>query len=283
MNKNKSKLMHLVNNQVLPRERLVKVGPTNLTDEELVAILLRTGTQKENVLVLSEKLIKQKNLAEWSKINLDEWLKIPGINLAKASIIMAAIELGERASSRRKVGPSRITNPNSVLPFLADIRTQKKEHFKALYLNARLQVVHQEILFIGTVNSSLSHPREVFAPALEHRAIAVVLAHNHPSGSTQPSQEDKQVTENLLKAGKLLHITVLDHLIVTKDSLVSMRQLGSINEWSHDHFSAGDSLADQESISDLTSIDVNHSKVIKINHSEINLDNINYQLHPHWL
>lgn len=231
----------------MPREHLARVGAANIADEELLAVLLRTGNTQQSVLTLSRQLLAKHPLATWSERSLKDWQQIPGINLAKAATIVAAIELGERALSRKAGGPSRITKPESSLPFLAHIRNQKQEHLVALYLNARLQVIHQETLFIGTVDASLTHPREVFSPAIEHSAIAVIIAHNHPSGNTSPSQQDITVTRQLLAGAQMLQITLLDHIIVTHNSFVSLRQMGVIQEWKTDVSSRVGSVArDQE-------------------------------------
>lgn len=216
----------------MPREHVVRVGAANVSDEELVAVLLRTGSAQKNVLTLSQDLLIKYPLSKWPELTVNDWRQIPGIDVAKATTLVAAMELGERAVARKSSGPSRITTPESALPFLAQIRNQKKEHLVALYLNARLQVIHQETLFVGTVNASLTHPREVFAPAIEHAAIAVIIAHNHPSGSTTASPEDITITKQLLAAAQTLQLTLLDHLIVTGSAFASMRQMGSIPEWS---------------------------------------------------
>ncbi len=201
-----------------PREKLIEKGAENLADKELLAILLRTGRAGKSALDIAESILSKypkKALIEVSFANLKA---VPGIDIGKACTILAAIELTKRALEVQKTGRPIIESDEQALAQLHDIRNHKKEHFVALYLNARNELIHREDISVGTVNASIVHPRDVFAPALEHNATAVIVAHNHPSGNPEPSLEDRDVTARLLEAGKLLGIVLLGHHVVTKDN-----------------------------------------------------------------
>lgn len=140
--------------------------------------------------------------------------------------IMAAIELSQRALKKGLGTMPIVSSPADVLPLLIDIRTQRKEHFLCLYLNARNQVIHKEVVSIGSLSASIVHPREVFSIALTHAAASVVLAHNHPSGDVTPSQEDVVLTRRLVQAGQLMVIDVLDHIIIGQADYLSLKEQG---------------------------------------------------------
>ncbi|MBP6869164.1 MAG: DNA repair protein RadC [Candidatus Pacebacteria bacterium] len=201
-----------------PREKLIEKGVENLTDKELLAILLRTGRSGKSALDIAEIILSKfpkKKLMEASFANLKA---VSGVDVGKACTLLAAIELTKRALDVQKTGRPIIETTEQALAQLHDIRNHKKEHFVALYLNARSELIHREDISVGTVNASIVHPRDVFAPALEQNATAVIVAHNHPSGNSEPSPEDLEVTKRLKEAGKLLGIRVLQHLILTKDT-----------------------------------------------------------------
>lgn len=206
-----------------PREKLMARGPEALTLQELLALVLQQGTTKENVLEMSERVIRgygeKSILSERDPKRLSEDRDIP---ITKACQIVAVGELGRRTYDRQEGGFTTIRNAKDVYDFLPEMRTLPKEHFRALFLNSRNRVIRNEMISIGTVNSSIIHPREVFRPGLESNAVALVLVHNHPSGDAAPSAEDVQVTAQLIQAGKILGITVLDHVIVAGDSFASV-------------------------------------------------------------
>lgn len=208
-------------NALRPRERLIKYGPNKLSNSELLAILLSTGTKKHNVISLSKVILKKfkNNLTEVSVIELS---KISGLGPAKASKIVASLELGKRLLKNKK--HKLILKPQDVFNEMRDIRGSKKEHFVIFYLDTRHQEIKREIISIGTLNASLVHPREVFEPAIKNTASHIVLAHNHPSGVIQPSKEDIKITESLKKAGEILDIKVIDHIIVSQNEWYSMNQ-----------------------------------------------------------
>ena len=201
-----------------PREKLIEKGAENLTDKELLAILLRTGRTGKSALDISESILAKYPKRKLLDISFADLKKVSGVGADKACTLLAAFELTKRSLGVTKNGRPVIESDEHALAQLHDIRNHKKEHFVALYLNARNELIHREDISVGTVNASIVHPRDVFAPALEHNATAVIVAHNHPSGSSEPSPEDEEVTARLKEAGKLLGIRVLQHLILTKDT-----------------------------------------------------------------
>lgn len=206
-----------------PREKLIHDGPSALSLRELLAIVLVTGTTKEGVLDMAGRLVREYGergvVAETDPSKLSEELGIP---LVKACQIVAVGELGRRFYEKNPSGFTVIRNAADVYEYLGDMRTLSKEQLRGLYLNSHNHIVHDEVISIGTVNSNLVHPREVFRPAIEYSAAAVILAHNHPSGIPDPSDEDRRVTEQLVKAGKLIGIEVLDHVVIAKDGWKSI-------------------------------------------------------------
>lgn len=207
-----------------PREKLIAKGVENLSDKELLAILLRTGRAGKSAIDIAENILTKYPKKNILSVSFADLKKMNGIGADKACSILAAFELTKRVLGTEKSGRPTIENTEQALAQLHDIRTHKKEHFVALYLNARNELIHREDISVGTVNASIVHPRDVFAPALEHNATAVIIAHNHPSGNNVPSPEDYDVTARLQDSGKLLGITLIEHIIVTKDSHATVRQ-----------------------------------------------------------
>lgn len=206
-----------------PREKLVHYGSDKLSNAELLAIILGTGGKGINVVELSNKILKKfnNNLAEAS---LEELKTTFGLGEAKACEIIACFELGRRFLKDKKF--ELILAPGKVWDELKGIRDSKKEHFVVFYLDTRNQVIRQDIISIGTLNASLVHPREVFEPAIQYNAAQIIIAHNHPTGDTAPSVEDKKITERLQEAGKILGIEIIDHIIVVDKSWLSFREAG---------------------------------------------------------
>lgn len=203
----------------LPREKLERYGKEKLADYELLAILLGSGTKGQNVLSLARKIISLRRNTPLQHVTMDMLLTVKGLGHAKAAQIIAAIELGERSIKRQDV---EIFSANDVAKLCNDIRNSKREHFVAFYLNSQSELIERQIISIGTLNASLVHPREVFEPALILHAASIIVAHNHPSGKLDPSEQDKEITKRLTEAGMLLGITVVDHLIVTKTDHASI-------------------------------------------------------------
>ena len=197
-----------------PRERLKAKGLDSLNDSELLAIILQNGTNGENVIDLSHRLIASFGLEKLNLLSLIELMKIKGIKLGKASKLIAAFELSKRVSSGR-ICEKVVKNPSDIAShYMEKLKNLKKEHFIAVFLDSKNKVIKDEIISIGTLNSSLVHPREVFKEAIKCSANSIILVHNHPSGNVEPSDEDYRVNNVLIEAGELVGIKVLDHLIV---------------------------------------------------------------------
>lgn len=211
-----------------PREKLLKYGAGRLSAIELLAILLGTGKKGESVLLVAKKLLKAIPFEKFPYLAPNEFRNISGIGPAKTCELLASIELGKRLFQNKKVAISQLLNPKDVFDNLKDITQSKKEHFVVFFLDSRNQQIHREIISVGTINASLVHPREVFEPAVRHLSVQVILAHNHPSGDLEPSEEDLTVNKRLVEAGKLLGIEVLDHIVVTRDSFISFKEKGLI-------------------------------------------------------
>lgn len=203
-----------------PREKLEKYGPGKLSDAELLAILLRTGTKELNVLKLSEKILKKFENEKVIDISIEELKTIHGLGTAKACEIVACFELGRRMLKGKK--SSILLSPKDVWERMEDIRGSKKEHFVVFYLDSRNQEIQREIISVGTLNESLVHPREVFEGAIKHNAAGIILAHNHPSGDTEPSEADIEITKKLIHAGKILDIKIISHVIITRTSYADL-------------------------------------------------------------
>lgn len=197
----------------MPREKLEKYGSNKLKDYELLAILIGSGIKGLNVLELSKKILKLIYKVGVKKILLEDLLKIKGLGKAKASQVFAMIELGKRLNDENRI---EILSPQDVWNACADIRDSKKEHFIAFYLDTQNRLIERQIISIGTLSSSLVHPREVFEPAVKLSAASIIIAHNHPSDNVDPSIEDREITNRLKEAGKIIGIEVIDHVILSK-------------------------------------------------------------------
>lgn len=204
-----------------PREKMEKYGPNKLSDAELLAVLLRTGTKGQNAVELAKKILRKFPQEKLVEAGLKELKNTFGLGSVKACEILACMELGRRLLKDKKV--ELILSPRDVWENLKDIRENKKEHFVVFYLDARNQKIKREIISIGILNANLIHPREVFEPAIHHTAAQILIAHNHPSGETAPSDDDIAVTKRLIEAGKILGIEIMDHVIVSQNSYLSLK------------------------------------------------------------
>lgn len=205
-----------------PREKLIKYGPEKLSNSELLAILLRTGKKGENVVELARKILKKFKTEKLPYLTFDELKDYPGLGPTKICEIIACFELGKRLLKGKK---ARIyLTPKEVWEELKDIRDNKKEHFVIFYLDSRNQEIKREIISVGSLNANLVHPREVFEPAVRNLAAQIILAHNHPSGDPEPSEDDLTITKRLVEAGKIMGIEVVDHIIVVKNGFFSFKE-----------------------------------------------------------
>ncbi|MEI6494564.1 MAG: DNA repair protein RadC [bacterium] len=210
----------------LPREKLAKYGTGKLTDPELLAVLLGSGTAGLNVIDLSKQILKKFVGKKLVEARLEELEKMKGLGRTKSLQILASLELAKRLLKDKQ--SVLILSPQDVWRELKDIREHKKEHFVVFYLDTRNQEVKREVVSVGTLNANLVHPREVYEPAIKCSAAQIIVAHNHPSGNAEPSSEDIVVTKRLIEAGKILGIELLDHVVVAKDSHTSLKEKGMI-------------------------------------------------------
>lgn len=204
----------------LPREKLEKYGVNKLADFELFGILLGSGTKGVNVLQLSKKILKTIQKVGKNKITLADLLEIKGLGSAKASQVLAVIELTKRLNQDN----TEILSVEDVGKMCLDFRSSKKEHCVAFYLDTQNRLIERRIISIGILNASLVHPREVFEPAVSLHAGSVIIVHNHPSGSLEPSEADTRLTKQLQEAGKILGIPLADHIILSSKGLLSYAQ-----------------------------------------------------------
>ena len=205
-----------------PREKLEKYGPEKLSTSELLAILLRTGSKGINVVDLSKKILNKFPKNSLTKASFEDLKNTFGLGKTKSCEIIACFELGRRMLKDKK--SNLVFSPKDVWENLKDIRDNKKEHFVVFYLDSRNQEIQRETISVGILNSNLVHPREVYEPAVKNLAAQIIIAHNHPSGDPEPSEEDIQITKRLTEAGKIMGIEILDHVIVTKDRFSSLKE-----------------------------------------------------------
>ena len=213
-----------------PVEKCLSMGIEKLSNSELLALLINTGTKEKSAIALaSEVLAKdERGISYLKESSAQELMTIDGIGRAKAARILAACELGKRIASRSVCRGGRIENDEDIAElFMEDMRYQKKEVFKALLLDSKGGVISIETISVGELNSTLVHPREAFVDAVKKSAAAVVFVHNHPSGDPTPSKEDYETTERLMAVGNLLGIRVLDHMVIGDGRYISIRALAN--------------------------------------------------------
>lgn len=211
-----------------PRERMMHYGAESLSQAELLAILLRTGTRRESAIHIAQQMLgKIGGLRGLVDLSIEELTEINGIGPAKAIQLKAGIELGRRLANSRFTMPVIIRSPQDAAEILTEqLRYLQKEHFVCLFLNTKNHVIGQETLSMGSLNASIVHPREVFRAAIKCSSASIICAHNHPSGDPTPSPEDISLTSRLLKAGEIVGIEVLDHLIIGDNGFVSLKEKG---------------------------------------------------------
>ncbi|MEA1983884.1 MAG: DNA repair protein RadC [Campylobacterota bacterium] len=208
-----------LNNFDKPREKLLKKGVESLKEYELLAIVLGSGTKDKDVLKLSREIIKLFE-EDFENISLEKLTTIHGLGQAKSAQILSAIELSKRYLIKQN---RKITNAEDIYQELQEYKNKLQEYFIVVTLNGANHIIQKRVVFIGTLNSSLVHPREVFADALSDRAASIIIAHNHPSGELNASTQDLLITKRLHESAKLLGIELLDHIIFTKDGYLSMK------------------------------------------------------------
>jgi len=211
-----------------PRERLAEKGAPNLKDSELLAILLGTGVEGKSALDISLQILKKYSKRRILRLSFRDLSGIKGIGPAKACVILASQEFIKRALDLGEETLPVIKSAKDVVAQAVYMRDKTREHFMAIYLNGRNQMVFKKPMFVGTLNTNLVHPREIFAEALKQNAACVIFAHNHPSGDPEPSKNDFEITNRLVEAGKIMGIDVLDHIIITKTKVFSFKEKGLI-------------------------------------------------------
>lgn len=212
-----------------PRERLKEVGVTNLTNKELLSIILKTGTKSKNVSDLALELLKEYELLEFKDLSLNDLTKINGIGEVKALELLATIELGKRIYLKEGKKLTKLENPTAIWEsskYLFD--GLKQEYFYCYYFNNKQELIERKLIFMGTINQATTHTREIFKEAYKVSASSIVCLHNHPSNDVTPSTADKMFTERLIKTGSIQGIPVVDHIIVGENSFYSFYEHSNI-------------------------------------------------------
>lgn len=213
-----------------PQEKLVYSGAGSLSNAELLALIIRTGTEDKSAIRLADEIIAYTtdNIGDLGAAEVKELTEIEGIGRAKACSIVAALELSKRIiSSRQTAAGNKLRDSRQVAEILTkEMMYEKREFFMTICLNSKLQIESKSVISIGSLDSAPVHPREVFAPAVKRGAAAVVVAHNHPSGDPTPSPNDIDVTKRLLKSSEILGIKLIDHVIVGNGRFTSMKTEG---------------------------------------------------------
>ena len=211
-----------------PRERLVRYGAKNLSNEELISIILKTGTKEVSVKDLSTSILsKYSDISNLKDLEINNLLNIKGIGKVKAIELIAAIELGRRVYLDKNIDSVKITGSIDVYNYFKDLlKDEKQEHFYCLYLDNKKKVISKKLLYVGTINGSTAHPREIFKMAYLVSASFIICVHNHPSGDPNPSNEDIVFTNNLIEIGKLNNIPILDHIVIGNNSYYSFFEEG---------------------------------------------------------
>ncbi|OEL08944.1 RadC family protein [Staphylococcus equorum] len=221
------RINELADNQK-PRERLLSHGASHLSHAELLAILINTGRKGSSSIDIANELLKSvDNLKELKMLSISDLNKIKGVGLYKALILKAAFELGERMHSGSVDDKIQISSPKDVADFMmGKMEHLTQEKFIALFLNSKNVIIKQKTIFVGTLNSSIVHPREIFSEAIKCASNAIIVLHNHPSGDVTPSNEDIKTTERLKKCGQVLGIDLLDHIIIGDHTYLSIVEEG---------------------------------------------------------
>jgi DNA repair protein RadC len=216
------KTLKELHNDDKPREKLVKKGVESLKNDELLSVLIGSGIKGKDVRKLSREIVTILD-SSFHTLNLEQLCNIHGLGIAKASQILASIELAKRYTSQ---GNKKITSADDVYEELKPFATKQQEYFLTITLDGASHIINTRTVFIGTLNQSLVHPREVFADAIADRSAGIIIAHNHPSGTLSASRADIEVTQRLKEVSKLVGIELLDHVILTRDGFYSFADEG---------------------------------------------------------
>lgn len=221
-----AKRMRDIDQRDRPREKIETRGVESLSDDELIAAILGKGIPNRDVMEISREvagMLSRERLPTYDKL-----IGVEGIGQSKACILLACFEIARRYGTVEEQTALRISNPGDILDIaeVRDLKTKKQEHFLTISLNGASEVIRSRIITMGLLNHSLVHPREVFADAITDRAASIICVHNHPSGNLEPSSQDIQITRQLVSAGEILGIRVLDHIIVSRNGFLSLREAG---------------------------------------------------------
>lgn len=212
-----------------PYEKLEHFGATMLSDAELLAIVLRTGSKKERAVELAQRILSADELTPGlvglTSLSLKDLQQIKGIGKVKSVQIKAILELSKRIAKNEALSKVKITSPSSVAAvYMEEMRYLKQENFKLIFLDTKNQIISDKILTIGSVNASIVNPRDVFVEALNHEAVNIIMIHNHPSGDPTPSMEDINITKRLISCGNIIGVNVLDHIIIGDGRYISLKE-----------------------------------------------------------
>jgi len=224
---NTSMLVRELPEEERPRERLLRFGVKTLSNSDLLAILIGSGSKDSSAITLANKLLSlnEGGISYLSQCEPGELSSIKGIGNAKASLLVASMELGKRIAVRPRDKKINVGSPKEVAKlFMEEMRYYKKEYFKVLLLNTKNELIMTEEVSVGTLNTAIVHPREVFNKAIQKSASSVILIHNHPSGNPTPSREDIDLTARLVESGKIIGIEVLDHIIIGDGEYLSFKE-----------------------------------------------------------
>ena len=210
-----------------PREKLYSHGPEALSNEELLAIIIRTGNKKDSAIDLARKILSRDNrgLVYLRDTTLQELMETKGVGECKAAQILAAIEIGKRLNFKEALSKVKVNEPSTIANlYMDEMRYLQKEHFRVVLLDTKNQIIVTEEISVGTLNASIVHPRDVFKVAIKRNSNSMILIHNHPSGDPAPSNEDINITNRLIEAGNLIGIKVLDHIIIGDNRYISFKE-----------------------------------------------------------
>lgn len=212
-----------------PREKLLELGKENLTNSELLSIILKTGLKGENVENISLKLLNKYDLKDLKNIELEELTRIKGIGKVKAIELLSCIELGKRIYLKDNKKLTRLSTPKDIFHHVKYLFIDKnQEYFYCLYFNNKQELINKKLLFIGTINKSITHPREIFKEAYKLSASTIICIHNHPSNDTNPSKADILFTKNLVEIGKIQGIPIIDHIIIGNNNYYSFLEQNNL-------------------------------------------------------
>jgi len=214
-----------------PRERFMKFPIESISNVELIAILLKTGSKEESVIELSKKILYRfRDLKNLSKASISELKEIKGIGEVKAIELLSAMELGKRIQEEPYKELKALTSPNEIYHFMkGELENKDQEEFVVLYLNTKGKLIFKKTMFIGSLNSSLIHPREIYKYGVKESAASIIICHNHPSGNPNPSFNDIDITKRIVEAGMIMDIEVIDHVIIGKNRHFSFKENGLID------------------------------------------------------